>query len=1112
MKKPLYLILLLTFALIMPPGFAPQAAFAGAPPAPEGDSARHKDITKTAWDAYRKTYPKLSKKDLETVILAIQRAEASAHDGRKELQKYIKFLGPAAVADQILSVAKANGGKFEAAAYFLLQGASKDRPKGELAKALEGTQKVALAELQEAASGKKGGEITVPEGVEVGDSKNKAAEAVEKPLAVKIDANEDIAKDIGAIVNVFSTFIWTTWEPDNTSFIAKDLREKEKAATSPSWLTGQVNVWVTDALTSDMRRYGTVVMYLGLGDATAPQWAEKDPMLKTLLTGPGRSSTKPFADFKKNMRGCLGQWAKSEGDNKPMKGCFGGVGSAADEPAKQLGGTEHAEWISSFLREAIGHANILMAAANKTPEELAEEINKTPETVKTPGDTGDQAGAPERDRDNRIASDKGWTMNDLFGRYGDKFKGRDGKDKKLVNVFRIDGREFALVARTIPKYVKGKDGVVRQEMTNQVGIYDVSQKYDIVGKRFDLTEVGEHEITLPGRVRSYKITIPRDRTESIKFEPSALGKGEDGKIKVPVLGKGSKYMPGDGSKWLDHQVVDALPSMDDLFRARTQKAMASADEVTIDGKAYLMTAESAGTGNFLYWDKEKLAQAGESKDPWFDQPAMVVRVNKVGKNGTEPVSDAVTGVIPGGQDAKGQWWGLKWEKTAGGSGYYKTVKMPSPPVEDEVPAKPGTKPATNPETPTNPAGGVDEKTLIASGLDAILKLRLPGTEFKIAVTQGGNLGLFKGGSGYGFPSMTDMKQAQFLGKEGAVLSYPTGENHYGLVDIATIEFNGADGKPKGITEAVILGKTGDGFQFGVGKGNSSASTRIAQMFVDGELAKINSSFKVANKPEEFKEKLIQLMKTHPTLGSISGKTGDFNVELIKGGATQMFKFKFANGKWTTGETAPDSNQTTEGNPGDILLSTKGDTVSPAKDASSLPGSPSNPMEMGGKSHPLLAKGVGASGVYFLPKVDDSSPAQLTVRFSIKEAKEGKHLTKDHLTPQFIMKSMDGFTVLGSNLTPALKEKVKTKGSLLTVADLPKKFQVGAIDLPAGFTWSDVVEGKKFRTEPIGGMNADEGGMVLLGQLDGKKFSYVGYIAIWGSVTAESAKTLGNAKG
>ncbi|PJB23670.1 MAG: hypothetical protein CO113_17120 [Elusimicrobia bacterium CG_4_9_14_3_um_filter_62_55] len=511
--------------------------------------------------------------------------------------------------------------------------------------------------------------------------KNEFGKAIENAFD---KAKESGDVDGGEIADVLTGFMFEKWEGGKRSFVPEADADKIK----PEKVKPIVADFVGELLADSAKRHNVFVLYTGLRTgAEPPEWAKKiakdDPVAAALLDDDIRKQFPGLPEFKDTLRACMAHWTGAELEGKPdLSLCY--------DPGANVRVDGSVENTRDFVLEAMTHGRKILDAVKGDLEKLREEIGRARDTTGKPNDeTGDEER--QGDRDGALNNQAFFDIADLFGRYGDQFL-RDGNPKALNNVFRIDGVEFALVVRSIPKEIKGPDGKVRQVLTNQIGVYNTSQGYNIVGKRFDFNDAGDHTFTLPGSDVPYTLTIPADRNKPLGFKAAKLGKGDTGKLDIPGPNEKGGYPDiGSGMSWIVKNELkpEELPSMSDLFIARSQKAVSRGHDVTIDGKTFKVTGESANTGNLLYWDPDDLERMSKGEgEPWLYKPKMVARVNKKGAQGElEQVSDPNNP----GKTALGQigdqWYGLQWVATSDGQGYYKTVKLEKEPAPEAPPAE-----------------------------------------------------------------------------------------------------------------------------------------------------------------------------------------------------------------------------------------------------------------------------------------------------------------------------------------------------------------------------------------------------------------------------------------
>ncbi len=771
--------------------------------------------------------------------------------------------------------------------------------------------------------------------------------------------------------------------------------------------------------------------------------------------------------------------------------------STSDERLDQLGKALKAFGGGDDLEAAIAK----MEAALKLPEGHPDRIHA--ERFKAWMDTGNFEGkppaAPERDDDSvnnggnerRIGRSEenlasiGFNGRQAYGEFGDRHVYKDAK-----------GNTVSLSLATITR----PDGT-KEDLITVVNLNDPT---DPEGTSYSLrTDAGRLEAGIPMTLGGVPVTIK-------------VGAGGT----IALTGPGGEMKNG-----LDP--ASGPMGLSQLYAYRAARVYQYGKVVTIGGKQYYAAPETYGVlqgegenlklqgfGQITYWPVDDLRKIFGEEDPpgsgdWVDKidpqtfdykdldladtafaagfstmrPQLGATVVK-----REGLQDVQILRASAGRDASGQYWDAVWK-----NGEY--VLEPGMPPQTGVP--PTGSPGPGNQLPPEEA----EKLL--AGLNAAMADRVKGKAYKFAFTTTGQLAIFEGDKGmvFEFMSPSSLAQISFMDGDNGILKYPTGLGGYAFTDLRQSDVATSGGK----ANTSVFIKSGSGFQI---KG-AAAPYSVYEKLMSGELKRLDESFEIKNKPDDFRKLLVAKMKDFPNFGNISGNSDELKIDLKndKGESIQV-AFKYDGENWKADLEASDDGKPWTGPAGSIALDSEGDSVSPQQNASDMPKVPSDPMEQGGKDYKLVKAGTGASGIYFRA-TDDEGTAELKVRFSVKEAAAGQHLTKDHMTPAYVMKSMDGFTVLGDNLAPDLKKKVAGKGAKLDLADMPN-LKVGAVDLPAGFAVGDLTDPKKLYIQQVGSMNKAGGGWVLMGTLDGKTTA-VGWIAVWGDVTPANALSLGNAK-
>ncbi|TPW20303.1 MAG: hypothetical protein FD126_1822, partial [Elusimicrobia bacterium] len=227
---------------------------------------------------------------------------------------------------------------------------------------------------------------------------------------------------------------------------------------------------------------------------------------------------------------------------------------------------------------------------------------------------------------------------------------------------------------------------------NQLGLYDISNPAEIYGMRFDIDKTGEQVLSLKSGGKQYKVNLTVE--------------GEDTKINIARAQGDAK--PVFGGK------ETSFPSVNEMFRMRAEKALNSAERVVIGGEAYRVTAESAGTGNLLFWSEKELErQRGGISKPgaglWARNlaPTAMAEVNKVQSGAIVNVGDEVP---LGFKAANGAWQGLRFNRDSGvwvpaeGDQFKPKPTVVTAPTTPSTPTTGGPTTPGNPTTPGTPGG------------------------------------------------------------------------------------------------------------------------------------------------------------------------------------------------------------------------------------------------------------------------------------------------------------------------------------------------------------------------------------------------------------------------
>ncbi|MFH1724004.1 MAG: hypothetical protein ABII00_05205 [Elusimicrobiota bacterium] len=330
-------------------------------------------------------------------------------------------------------------------------------------------------------------------------------------------------------------------------------------------------------------------------------------------------------DFEAKLADCLDPWAGGSSETRP-EDCFKAKQPSEQQP-RPLESNKEDSWVKAFFTDAFAEANALLFPLD-LDKEVAEDIgrNDRPDIV--------LGGTSPAD----VPGDGGAAPSEVFGA-GELFAELN-RDR---NAFQLGGRNFALVIRTVPTF-EGEDGERRLVMKDQVGLYDISKKTDIYGRRFDLNNFDEQKFSLKAGGFTYTLKlVPGENDTRIEFSR-----------------EGEKIIFG-----VDGQ--DRLPSVNELYQIRAKKALESGNEVEMGGKRYKVTGEASTTGKLLFWDKEKLEKASRAikgGGPGLDardwRPEMAAEVNEM--RDARPVNlegPRYMGKV--GDD----WYALKWNAADG---------------------------------------------------------------------------------------------------------------------------------------------------------------------------------------------------------------------------------------------------------------------------------------------------------------------------------------------------------------------------------------------------------------------------------------------------------------
>lgn len=466
----------------------------------------------------------------------------------------------------------------------------------------------------------------------------------QQPPAARVTVEADPAVVRAGIAARITEWTWKELE-GGRSFIGPDGKKQPRERFLSA---------AEELVKNDVSSQAAVDFYyiIGPGD-NVPAWVTASKDLSGLLVS-GRSA---FAGFEKKFIECLDRWVYDP-KGAPVTYC----GGAPDPGQKRTPYAGDPAWLPPFVMDGGKEARSLLRAKGIPPLELVLRIGNSPGTTpRAPGETGERrVSLPSRPATN-------FATPDLFGKWGDR------------NVFALDGRILSIVLRTEQTFEGDPPKAVLKQ---QLGLYDISNESDLYGRRFEFDKPSEQTMSLIEGGKNYRIVLE--------------AKGSDTLIKITRP---------DGTEPDVSSGGHTLPTLNELFQMRAQKALDSGNRAIIGGKAYRVTGEATTTGNLIFWDEAQLEAsrssiqggfAGAAAREWT--PAMMARVNH-NKDGRPQNLGSEVSL---GTQVGGKWQGLRWNSE---------FEVWDPAEGDEFKPKPAPKPPTGtppgegsqPTQPTTPA-------------------------------------------------------------------------------------------------------------------------------------------------------------------------------------------------------------------------------------------------------------------------------------------------------------------------------------------------------------------------------------------------------------------------
>ncbi|MFA5140331.1 MAG: hypothetical protein WC728_13955 [Elusimicrobiota bacterium] len=404
--------------------------------------------------------------------------------------------------------------------------------------------------------------------------------------------------------------------------------------------------------TSDYGPRDVAALYYLLGAGKDVLAGEKEEPVRGILD---EAAPPAKARMREQLVACLGRYTAS---GKPGDAEY----CRKDEAGPLKAGSP--EWMRAFCTEASITAFKIYDASKRNPALFKGELTAKPEKQEGVVAGGDGGG---RQSLSAVDLSKPSDMAELFGKWGDvnviHMPSREPKEGE--DPTRVPGRTLAVVVRTMRTW-EGDPKDPKARSVQQIGVYDISNPVDIYGKRFNMSADATNKFTLKEGGAEYVL----------KFSPQ----GED---------VGISLERSDGIKPVyGHSGPPRLPTVNELFKQRAEKARDMGNLVDVGGRQYYVLGESAKQGALTFFSREMI----EGMDRYSATdlvPDMVAYTNQKVDGRVERLGESVSLGKVGGQ-----WYELRWNAEQG----YWEPKAGRPP---QMEAPPGTG-ATSPQSPSVP--------------------------------------------------------------------------------------------------------------------------------------------------------------------------------------------------------------------------------------------------------------------------------------------------------------------------------------------------------------------------------------------------------------------------
>lgn len=393
---------------------------------------------------------------------------------------------------------------------------------------------------------------------------------------------------------------------------------------------------------------------IGAGQGTL---AQAKPEVKAVF----EPQTQSWQDFRRDvfakLTGCLARYTNDTGEADSGDGCY-------FRDPKFVPDWRQPGWTMAFFVEAAVTAHKIFQASRVPRDVPVRTIREHDDPPVVPGGpTGGRRGT------GGVDLSKPFGVGDMFGEWGEP----NVIALPLTPGDENNTRHIAVVIRTIREFTGDPPQAVFKQ---QVGIYDISHESNLYGKRFDIKSEGKIEFKLKDGGSDYVL----------EFVPS----GSDTLLKLSRPNGAQPINSADKSA--------NIPSVNQLFRMRAEKARKVGNITKVGGREYLVSGEASDTGKLLFWPLDMFYdQDGNPKELPANMnarslvPELVANTNHMSGGSNVPMGSQITlGQVDG------QWYDLKWNAELG---YWEPVEG-KPPATAPPPSDGAGDPETEQRGPT----------------------------------------------------------------------------------------------------------------------------------------------------------------------------------------------------------------------------------------------------------------------------------------------------------------------------------------------------------------------------------------------------------------------------